>query len=66
MLKINNQKMTVEGKATEANGNGVTIIEDRYVCVWFYRVKEQKAVFHKDALELFPPYFDSMHFANYE
>jgi uncharacterized protein YodC (DUF2158 family) len=54
-LKISNQIMTVVG-----------IIDDRYECVWHDGIKNQKAVFHKDALESIAPYFDSMHFANYE
>jgi uncharacterized protein YodC (DUF2158 family) len=54
MLKISNQIMTVVG-----------IIDDRYECVWHDGTKNQKAVFHKDALESIASYYDSMHVANY-
>jgi uncharacterized protein YodC (DUF2158 family) len=65
-LKISNQKMTVKAIATKPSPKGIVIIEDRFECVWYDGTKSQKAVFHKDALESFPPYYDSMHYANYE
>jgi uncharacterized protein YodC (DUF2158 family) len=65
-LKMSKQKMTVKAQATKPTSRGIIIIEDRYVCIWYDGEKEQKAVFHIDALEAFPPYYDSMHFANYE
>ena len=43
----------------------VGIIDDRYECVWHDGTKNQKAVFHKDALESIASYYDSMHVANY-
>jgi uncharacterized protein YodC (DUF2158 family) len=66
MLKINKQKMTVKAFATKPTVTGIVTIEDRYLCVWFDGVKEQKAVFHNEALQLIAPYYDTMHFGNYE
>ena len=65
-LKISNQIMTVKGIATNPSSNGKVIINDRYECMWCDGTKNQKAVFSKDALEPIAPYYDSMHFANYE
>jgi len=65
-LKSSNIKMMVKGFATKPSSKGAIIIEDRYLCVWHNGGKEQRAVFHKDALELYPPFHDTMHFANYE
>jgi uncharacterized protein YodC (DUF2158 family) len=66
MLKISNQKMNIKGIATKPSSHGLVIIEDTFVCVWVDGVKEQKGVFHKDALQAVAPYYDSLHFANYE
>jgi uncharacterized protein YodC (DUF2158 family) len=65
-FKISNQKMIVKALATKPSQNGRVVIEDRYECVWHDGTKNQKAVFHKDALEPIAPYYDSMHFANFE
>jgi len=65
-LKICNQIMTVKGIATKPSSKGKVIIDHRYECVWYDGTKNQKTVFHKDALEPIAPYYDSMHFANYE
>ena len=66
IFKLTSQQMIVKAIAKEPSSNGITIIEDRYVCMWFDGVKDQFAIFHKDLLESFPPYYDSMHYANYE
>jgi len=54
-LKSSNIKMMVKGFATKPSSKGAIIIEDRYLCVWHNGGKEQRAVFHKDALELYLP-----------
>jgi uncharacterized protein YodC (DUF2158 family) len=54
-LKTSNIKMTVKGFATKPSSSGVMTIEDRYICAWYDGEKEQRAVFHKDALDLCTP-----------
>jgi uncharacterized protein YodC (DUF2158 family) len=51
-LKISNQPMKVKGLAFKPSSRGAILIEDRFECEWNLRGKKQKAVFHKDALEL--------------
>ncbi len=65
-LKESNQKMTVKSIATQPSSQGTALINDNYECVWYNGTKQQKAVFHKDALEWLTPYYDTLHFANYE
>jgi uncharacterized protein YodC (DUF2158 family) len=65
-LKISNQQMTVKGFATKPSSEGIILIKDRYECVWYDGAKHQRAVFHADALDRLAPYYDKMHFANYE
>jgi uncharacterized protein YodC (DUF2158 family) len=65
-LKISNQQMTIKGFATKPSSQGTVLIKDRYECIWYDGVKQQKAVFHQDALERLAPYHDTMHFGNYE
>ena len=65
-LKISSQQMTVKGLASRPSSQGNIFIEDRYECVWYDGKKHQKAVFHKDVLELLAPFYDNLHHANYE
>ncbi|HXL56028.1 MAG TPA: DUF2158 domain-containing protein [Chitinophagaceae bacterium] len=65
-LKISHQHMTIKGFATQPSSQGTILIKDRFECVWYDGMKQQKAVFHKDALEWLAPYHDTLHFANYE
>jgi uncharacterized protein YodC (DUF2158 family) len=65
-LKISNQQMTIRAFATKPSSEGILLIKDRFECVWYDGRKQQKAVFHQDALEWLAPYHDTMHFANYE
>jgi uncharacterized protein YodC (DUF2158 family) len=44
--------MTIRGFAFKPSSQGAIIIQDRYECVWHDGRKQQKAVFHKDSLEL--------------
>lgn len=64
-LKGSNQKMTVKGIATPSLPE-TELINDNYECVWYNGTKQQKAVFHKDTLDWLTPYYDTLHFANYE
>ncbi len=65
-LKISSQQMTIKGFATKPSSQGIVLIKDRFECVWYDGSKQQKAVFHQDALERLAPYHDTMHFGNYE
>ncbi|MGI8952411.1 MAG: DUF2158 domain-containing protein [Chitinophagaceae bacterium] len=65
-LKLSNQYMTIKCIEEKYTLQGTVLVRDNYECVWYNGQKRQKAIFHKDMLQLLAPYFDEMHFANYE
>lgn len=40
--------------------------QDKFECIWFDGAQLQEEIFHKDSLEWVAPYYDTLHFANYE
>jgi uncharacterized protein YodC (DUF2158 family) len=65
-LKISDQQMTVKGFATKPASQEASVTDEVYECVWYAQGKQQKAIFHKDALIVLAPHHDYLHYGNYE
>ena len=65
-LKSSNIEMTVRRIVTKISTYGTNMLTHNYECIWYEKSKLQKAIFHKNSLEQVAPYYDNLHFANYE
>ncbi len=65
-LKTGHTEMTVKRIITKISMYGTILLTDNYECIWYEKSKLQKAIYHKDSLEQVAPYYDNLHFANYE
>ncbi len=51
-LKIGSHSMTIKGNATTSSQQVITLIPDKYECMWSDGKKIQTAVFREDILQL--------------
>lgn len=65
-LKLNDLQMMIKGIANIPSDHEPIAAKERYECIWYDNRQLQKAIFSKELLELLAPYYDALHFANYE